>query len=99
MKTKQEHIDEVMDQFDFVKVVKAMKALDWRWATTAGMVPLESELRQQARKLLGLAYEGAIEFNVSPYMTGTGGFEATYSKEYDNLGLKFIVASWETGDF
>jgi hypothetical protein len=99
MKTKQEHIDEVMDEFDFGKVAKAMKALDWRWATTAGMVPLECDLRQQARKLLGLAYDGATDFNVSPYMTGTGGFEATYSKEYDNLGLKFVVASWETGDF
>jgi len=99
MKIKQEHIDEVMDEFDFGKVAKAMKSLNWVWATVDFTVPEEGTLRQQARKLLGLAYDGAIEFNVSPYTTGTGGFEATYSKEYDNLGLKFIVASWETGDF
>jgi hypothetical protein len=99
MKTKQEHIDEVMDQFDFGRVAKAMKVLDWKWVNAEEGVPQEWELRQEARRLLNLAYDGAIEFNVSPYTTWTGGFEATYSKEWDDLGLKFIVASWLTGDF
>jgi hypothetical protein len=99
MKTKQEHIDEVMDQFNFGKVAKAMKYLDWKWVLAEEGVPQEWELRQEARRLLNLAYDGAFEFNVSPYTTETGGFEATYSKEYDDLGLKFIVAYWLTGDF
>ena len=97
MKTRQEHIDEVMDQFDFGKVAIAMKVLDWKWVSAEEGVPQTGELRREARRLLGFAYDGAIEFNESPYTIGTGGFEATYSQEYDNLELKFIMESWETG--
>jgi hypothetical protein len=99
MKTKQEHIDEVMDQFDFGRVAKAMKSLDWKWVLAEEGVPQEWELRREARRLLDHVYDNGNYSKEGTYMTGTGGFEATYSKEYDNLGLKFIVASWETGDF
>ena len=97
--TKQELIDEVMDNFDFGKVAKAMKALGWVWATTDFDVPEEPDIRKQVRELLNKAYDGAIS-KEGDYTTGTGGFEAAYEIDYKVLSLKFIVSSWETdGEF
>lgn len=97
--TKQELIDEVMDNFDFGKVAKTMKALGWVWATTDFYVPEESEIRKHARELLSTVYDGAIR-GESDCTTGTGGFEATYEIDHKMLSLKFIVSSWETeGEF
>jgi hypothetical protein len=97
--TKQELIDEVMDNFDFGKVAKTMKALDWVWATTEFYIPEESDIRKHARGLLNKAYDGAIS-KEDNYTVATGGFEAAYEIDYKVLSLRFIVSSWETdGEF
>ena len=94
--TKQELIDEVMDNFDFNKVAKAMKALGWVWATTQFDVPTESDIRKQARDILNNVYDSSIRTG-EDCTRGTGGFEATYMLDYKMLSLKFIVSSWEAG--
>lgn len=101
MKTKQEHIDDVMDQFNFGKVVEVMLALDWRWVDANFGVPEEGELRKTARYLLSQVYDYTLnEGDGDDYFTiATGGFEASYYPKLDKLELKFVVASWDTGEF
>lgn len=95
--TKQELIDGVMDNFDFGKVAKTMKALGWVWATTDFHVPEESDIRKHSRELLNRVYDGAIRTE-DDYTVARGGFEATYALDHKMLSLKFIVSSWEAGE-
>lgn len=84
-------IDEIMDNFDFGKVARAMEALEWKWSTEDGMmVPDEPQLRATARRLLNEVAKG----NEGAY-TGTGGFMARNLGD-GNLQLTFEVAEWRT---
>ena len=100
-------VDEILEEFDFAKVHKVMKSLDWCWGfwddrdcyKHLDEVPDEYALRKVARKLL----IDAVEHGHG----GTGGFETTayvYSCNPDNepddfehqvcLTLKFVVESF-----
>jgi hypothetical protein len=85
-------IDNIMDAFDFAKVQKTMRLLNWTWATDHGKeVPDETELRMEARRLLkeAIAHKTII---------ATGGFWAEYKEWKDgsvNLSLKFVVTEWD----
>jgi hypothetical protein len=90
-----ETIENILDEFDFQRVQKAMKALDWRWYGTEDVFPSLGELRRKARELLEEVYNK----EPSPFfMTGTGGFEATRTMETGDLNkylsLKFVVSEW-----
>lgn len=95
MQNEQQDIETILDEFDFHKVQKAMEALDWTWASSAG-VPAIGELRRCARRLLKYATDADIA--VPEYMTGTGGFEVSRhlypgdAKRY--YSLKFVVSDW-----
>ena len=79
-------IDEVLDNFDFDKVKKAMDALNWTWASCNG-VPTIYDLRTESRRLL----KDAIEKNL--FRVSTGGFKAGYS---DNiLSLEFTITEYD----
>jgi hypothetical protein len=73
-------VDDIMNEFDFVRVRKAMLALDWTW--TYHGVPSVSQLRTTAEKLLRTA------INIGG-QTATGGFVADYSEGV--LSLTFVV--------
>ena len=80
-------IDNILDEFDFERVHKAMVALNWQWHNTDG-VPTIGDLRRNARNLL-------IEVTHDNHvMVGSGGFYA-YNED-GTLGLRFEVASYET---
>ena len=89
---EQEAIDNIMDYFDFDKVLKTMIALDWKWIKEDHKslddleIPSIERIRKTARTLL----IRAVEIKDS---TSTGGFQA----EYDdcNLYLRFVVAEWD----
>ncbi len=81
-----EILDEVLDEFDFEKVQRAMTALDWRWGVQPEP-PSIGELRRKARELLNQVVEGR-HASVS-----TGGFTAYMQNGV--LGLRFEVSSWE----
>lgn len=93
----QELIDEIMDNFDFDKVHKAMEALDWEWVKDGYdkdkpmleqmSVPDVSTIRRQARRHLKEVIEGNL------YAVGTGGLKATWHEGV--LSLEFILAEWE----
>lgn len=95
MQNEQQDIENILDEFDFYRVQKAMDALDWVWASSGG-VPDIGELRRCARRL----FEYAMKADTAEpdYMTGTGGFEVSRSlypgdaKRY--YSLKFVVSDW-----
>ena len=82
----QEQIDNIMDNFDFSRVLKAMRALNWEWGSCGTEhEPDETELRREARRLLKFAWEHAT--NVA-----CGGFWAYFSDGI--LQLHFTIADF-----
>lgn len=98
-----ELIDDVMDNFDFHKVRKVMKFLNWTWAFSDNAVPEVHELRKEARRHLNRALSGVLSGH-SNYMTSSGGFTAR-AKRYDpetsadkpiiQLSLTFELENWD----
>jgi len=91
MQTEQDDIDEIMDEFDFVKVKQTMDALEWEWGMDG--VPYIGDMRKVVRNLFKAAMEhGEHE---SSYIISTGGFHVTRTlfpgepKRY--YSLKFVV--------
>ena len=56
-KKEQELVDEVMENFDFVRCHQTMRMLDWRWAIPNNQVPTIERLKTSAMNRI----EGAIE--------------------------------------
>ena len=89
---EQEAIDNIMDYFDFDKVLKTMIALDWKWVKENHKdindleIPSIERIRKTARKALMRAIE------IKDY-TSSGGFEAEYND--GSLSLKFVVEQWD----
>jgi hypothetical protein len=80
-------IDTIMDEFDFAKVHKMMKAVDWRWARCGFEVPDEWDIRKMARQQLRDAAASKSGF------VSSGGFE---SRRYEwGMSLKFVGAEWD----
>lgn len=101
MKSKSEMIDNIMDNFDFCKVAKCMKALNWKWwgipLSENDGIPLEADIRATARKLLKGLPDVFLKDN---YCTGTGGLQV--NAWYENteivlLELSFVVTDWRKG--
>ena len=110
-KTKQELINEVLDNFDFEKVHKVMTFLEWKWFSYSEStieVPSIAKLVRTAQQYLEMAYAGLekIEHNEHSYMVGSGGFEAQ-AKRYPAcldkpdvlLTLTFNLASFEAATY
>ena len=89
---EQEAIDNIMDYFEFDKVLKTMIALDWKWVKEDHKsiddleIPSIERIRKTARKALIRAIE------IKDY-TSSGGFEAEYKD--GELFLKFVVEQWD----
>ena len=89
---EQEAIDNIMDYFDFDKVLKTMIALDWKWVKEdrESIDDLEIPSIERIRKTARKALMRAIEIKDS---TSTGGFQAEYND--GSLSLKFVVEQWD----
>jgi len=85
----EEAINQIMDQFNFARVHRAMTILDWKWdfGKDELRVPEEYELRRRARELL----RGAAETEAG-YFISSGGFKA--SREQGALMLEFVLEEW-----
>jgi hypothetical protein len=96
-------IKDIMDEFEFDKVERAMEALNWKWR---GETPTLYDLRETAESLLrGAAKSRLSDFKDTHHeiaiINGTGGFEArAYCNEdktkITGLDLAFIVTSWDS---
>jgi hypothetical protein len=90
------HIERVLSNFDFEKVEKMMKAVDWKWRgpimNGEFEVPTVEQMRSQAGRLMYIAINRG--FDVS-----RGGFEAYWIREGETpgyrgegcVGLRFIA--------
>ena len=93
MKTLEQHIEEVMDWFDFEKVHRVMTMLDWKWANTGG-VPEIPDLRKRVRDLMRSLW------NSEDVCHGTGGFMVRLYREenWTRFSVAFQVADWNSED-
>ena len=85
--SKEEHINYILNHFDFNKVRKIMKYLKWTWVGSNNS-PSISELRDQAEDLLNQVYD------TNSRWIATGGFKA--SKYHDFMELEFVVTDWSS---
>jgi hypothetical protein len=104
--TVEDMIDEIMEEFDFVKVERIMFHLNWKWGGSDYRIPNIDELREAAERLL----RGAAESRLGAYIdehhevgiiSATGGFKATAwcneaKTEIAGLKLEFIVTDWDS---
>ena len=96
-------IKDIMDEFDFDQVERAMDALNWRWR---GETPTIQDLREEAERLLRGAAENRLGIYKDTHhelasVYATGGFEAKAwcdegKTKVIGLQLDFIVTSWDS---
>ena len=101
----QELIDNIMDNFDFHKVHKVMKQLNWHWAFAEEGIPREDELRKEARKLLNECLYALIKNGEDNWSIATGGFQVRATNYRDGetisdgfhvgLKLEFVIEDWD----
>ena len=87
---QQDAIDNIMDYFKFEQVRQVMEVLNWEWAGADEGVPTVPELRQEARRLLKMAFEEKTD-------VATGGFHVKYELDDDGgefIQLMFVVEEW-----
>ena len=89
-----EQIEDLLDEFDFGKVVKVTDCLEWTYALSKEAITI-GDLRRTARRLL----EGVYHMKDSPEECHcSGGFHAERrmfpgdSTKY--LALRFVVTEW-----
>lgn len=80
---KHKMIESVLDNFDFVKVHKAMKAVNWTWAHCDG-VPSIRALMVKAEFLLS-----EVLANEEMHSISTGGLTAEYDGNFLSLTFTF----------
>ena len=88
-----EKIEQIMDNFDFEKVHKAMVALEWEWyfGLDGSRIPSVGALKKRAGELLSNVDDLICEGDT--ITSSSGGFEAKYVDGC--LSLSFIVEEWE----
>ncbi len=94
-------IEDILNEFDFDKVERAMEALNWKWR---GEIPTIYDLREEAERLLWGAAKSRLgsfknEHHDIPIINATGGFEARAwcdkeKTKITKLDLAFVVTSW-----
>jgi hypothetical protein len=96
--TKQELINDIISNFDWEKVSKVMKSLDWKWfsSRTENQVPSIGEMLIVVTDLLNRSYDGLVrKYHDKTYGIATGGFEATAHRTNNGeiwLQLSFVAS-------
>ena len=98
-------IDDVMDEFDFEKVAKHMKAVNWGWSAPTPEdewnleIPDISQLKAACRRLLVNAFT-SVTMNKEdghnydgPCYSSCGGF-TVYAWPNNNCQVYFAVTDW-----
>lgn len=83
----EEKISDILNNFDFERVHKAMIALEWNWYLGMGGegIPSVGALKKAARELLSDAW-------TKKNIISSGGFSAVYDD--GDLVLRFILEEW-----
>lgn len=82
-----QQIDNIMNNFDFIRVRKTMVTLAWKWSGEQGLYqPNIDDLRRSARHTL------MTVVNTCARSISSGGFIAR--REDGILSLSFVVSDW-----
>jgi len=98
----QKMIANILNEFDFERVHKAMVVLGWKWMGTG--IPSIEEIKLSARKKIDCAIEGCLKDGSQneEYWVTSGGLRATVLKNENEkinfIKLEFVLANWETND-
>jgi hypothetical protein len=91
---EQQHLDELMDSFDFARVARAMRALQWRWASANNSIPDEPHIRATVRSYARQAIRQALTkagHQPGRGFIGTGGFHIEAFTEVSSLTVQRLV--------
>lgn len=87
---------QLIENFDFERVLSVMQQLDWQWWSESGeRVPTLKQLRAHVRAQLLEA--GTQARQAGHYTLSSGGFETT-AEVIDNLlfvNTKFVLTNWD----
>lgn len=83
-------VADVMRNFDFARVRRAMVAVGWKWALNGvRKTPTALLLMKEAKRLLT---EAASHYGETYFVCGSGGFMAII--DGPTLTLQFVLAEW-----
>lgn len=97
----EDQINTIIACFDFEKVHKVMKALEWQWysSQTKDQIPSYGELVLKAQLLIYQAFNDWLKYGwQDDYSTSTGGFHVRLQRvdqDYIVIDLQFVVAEWD----
>ena len=88
---KERMVEDLLSEFDFEKVDKVMRLLDWKWCVYGDkqVIPGVYGLITEARRLL---FEVLEEDEKEYHSLSCGGLKASWDGEY--LELEFILTEW-----
>lgn len=84
-------IKNILEDFDFEKVHKAMTSLDWVWFTHQ-RVPTEKEIKECAENLLEEALKQSYENKGKGFYCSTGGLKAFVKVKSSFVELEFVIS-------
>lgn len=87
--TRYDHIQHIMQNFDFNIVKNVMDKLNWKWV---GVVPSLEKIKEQAEELLTLS-------SLKENNCCCGGFHVEYDKKDGYLKLSFQIEGWTNENF
>ena len=97
---RDEVVAEVLADFDFDKVHKAMVAVEWKWGLEPGRIPTRDELVACARGLLERIWDRGGEARLGGFVAGRWKEDAAEAVRFDEKGrlrtveglyLRFVV--------
>jgi hypothetical protein len=105
MELEAKHYDTIMDcldEFDFEKVHRVMKFLNWKWADIAD-VPEVSDMRKFCRKYLQNVIVGTLQRKDTggEYIEACGGFRfegKLYPDEFCWVRMSFTIEDWDNAE-
>jgi hypothetical protein len=97
-------MDDILQNFNFVKCKMVMSFLGWTWGMPPGRTPEIQDMKNTAKYLMEGAIKGCLETKScrpgETYMSATGGFKASAIKnKYGHLEwvqLEFILTDWDS---
>jgi hypothetical protein len=103
LKTEEELIDEVLEQFNFTKCKSVMDHLRWGWGFD-NQVPTIQEMKESARNRINTAIEGIksdkTHSHRDSYICLSGGLKASvWKNRYGRIcdvQLEFVLTDWST---
>ena len=84
---------ESMGRFNFDRVAKVMKCLDWQWAECSYGVPSANDIRIHVENSIMQAIDGILDEKSDRYFVSSGGIEvvATYDLYDPKIIIRFVA--------